>query len=422
MQLKRIVGKVLGVAAALGVACAPSGDQDDAAHLGTTRQALGETVTPDKASYVVGESVRIAFAGFPQNSHDWITIAPAGAANTDFRGWRYTAGLASGSVTIPAPGPPGQYVVRAFLDDGFTLLAESAEITVATSGATTTTTDKASYLPADSVVVSFGNLAGHVYDWVAISPAGSPATSFGSWSYTFGAASGSRTFPAPPPGQYVARSYLNGGFTIQAESAPFTVASGPTVTSDKAAYYNDEKAVFTYSGMSGSPKDWLGIAPVGSDPNGYVRWSYISGESGSIAFSLVGLTGTYVVRAYFNDSFVVEAESAPFTVETRPVVPTDAGAGGPATVSRDKASYLDNELVVVTFAGMSGAQRDWLSIAPAASGAEDWVRWVYVYGQTSGAQSFAVAGLNGSYVARAYFNDSFVVEAETEPFTVTPAP
>ena len=50
-----------------------------------------------------------------------------------------------------------------------------------------------------------------------------------------------------------------------------------------------------------------------------MRWSYIQGRtSGTWPLSLAGLGGTYVVRAYFANSLVIEAESAPFTVTAAP--------------------------------------------------------------------------------------------------------
>ena len=504
MRSTKRIGMVLGVGAALGLACAPADDRDDAASLGITRLALGETVVTDRAAYEVGEAVTVTFAGLPGNGHDWIAIAAAGAPSSSFRGWRYTAGRAAGSVSIPAPGPSGQYVARAFLDDGFTLLAESAPFTVTATAAAATTTDKVSYGSAEMVTVSFSSLAGNAHDWIALSPAGSPATSYVSWRYTGGAITGSTGFPAPAPGQYVARSYLDGGFTIQAESAPFTVVDTSTrVSRDKRAYFNDEIALFTFSGMSGSPTDWLGIAPLGSGAKAFVYWNYVVSTSGSRPFSLAGLEGTYVVRAYFNDGFVIEAESEPFTVDRRgtPTTTTDkttyggaesvvvsytglvgrpndwvalAPLGSPptsyvgrvdtggavsgsrafvapppgqyvartylngettvqaesapftvtggASIASEKAGYASGEQGIFRFAGMSGASTDWIAIAPVGAAANGYVRWSYIQGRTSGTWPLSLAGLGGTYVARAYFANGLVIEAESGPFTVTAAP
>lgn len=418
MQLKFCIGIFLGLTV-FGSACAPADEGDGSAPLQTTRQALGETVSPDKSTYVVGEQVAIAFAGLPGNPRDWITIAPVGAPNTDFRQWRYSSGLKSGTVYVNAPSPPGQYVARAFLNDGFTLLAESAPFTVVPSANATTTTNKSKYWTTDPIVVSYSNLAGYAHDWLAVAPAGSPLTTFSAWVYTIGRSNGSYTFAPLPPGQYVARSFINNGFTLQAESAPFTVAVEPRVTTDKAAYYSDEIASFSFVGMPGSGRDWIGIAPVGADAKGYVRWDYVHGASGSQLFSLIALEGTYTARSYFNDEFEVQAQSAPFTIQQRPMTSTNAGIAT-LSVSADKASYMDSELVSITFGGMPGAEKDWIAIAPAGSTTDDYVRWVYTKGVTSGVQPFAIDYLeSGSYVARAYFDDGFDIEAESAPFTVT---
>ncbi len=503
MGMKPVVGLVVVMGIALG-SCAPAHDGTEDETLGASRQAIGESVTTAKSSYVIGESVVVTFSGLPGNSHDWVTIAPFGAPNVDIRGWRYTAGLTSGAVTIAAPAPAGQYVARAFLDDGLTLLAESAPFSVVGGGAPTTTTDKAVYNPSESVVVSYSNLAGYVHDWLGLAPVGAPPSTVVSWSYTYGRPNGSRAFKAPGPGQYVARSYLNNGSTIQAESAPFTVAAGTTVTRDKRAYFDDEIALFSFTGMSGSPTDWLGIAPLGSDASVYLRWNYVDARiSGSRPFEIKRLSGTYVVRAYFNDSLVIEAESEPFTVDRRgtPTTTTDkttyggaesvvvsytglvgrpndwvalAPLGSPptsyvgrvdtggtvsgsrafvapppgqyvartylngettvqaesapftvtggASIASEKTSYASNEQGVFRFAGMSGSSTDWIAIAPVGAAANGYVRWSYIQGRTSGTWPLSLAGLGGTYVARAYFANSLVLEAESAPFTVTATP
>ncbi len=419
MHVKKSIAVLVGLMV-VGSGCAASTESDEAVNVDSTQQALGETVAVNKTSYVFGEPVVISYAGLPGNPQDWVTIAPAGAANNVIREWRYTGGRVSGSISLAAPAPAGQYVARVFANNGFTLLAQSAPFTVTAAGAAATTTNKGLYTPSEPIVVSYKHLAGYANDWVAIARAGAPANSVLSWKYTGGGFSGSMSFPALPVGRYVARSFLNNG-TLQAESATFDVVTGISVRPEKTAYYNDEVAQIHFIGLSDSGSDWIAIAPVGADAMGYRRWDYVSTAAGSQPMSLVALEGTFVPRAYLNDTFDVAYEGEPFTIQQRPMTSTNAGVAT-LSVTTDKASYRDNELAAITFGGMSGSQADWIAIAPAGSPPETFNRWIYTRGVVSGVQPFALGYLEGTFVVRAFFNDEFVVRAESAPFTVTKAP
>jgi hypothetical protein len=67
--------------------------------------------------YAPGAPIEIAFSGMPGNARDWISIAPAGAADTAFASYAYTNGEASGTVELRAPETPGLYELRAYFDD-----------------------------------------------------------------------------------------------------------------------------------------------------------------------------------------------------------------------------------------------------------------------------------------------------------------
>ena len=127
------------------------------------------------------------------------------------------------SVLVTAPLSGGPYVTRAFLNDTSALLVESASFTIASS---TTSTNQSSYAPGATVTVTYAGLPGNAKDWVALAPAGSPATTHLAWMYTGGQTSGTATFAAPSSGgPYVARAYLNDTNTLLAESASFTISS-----------------------------------------------------------------------------------------------------------------------------------------------------------------------------------------------------
>jgi hypothetical protein len=62
-----------------------------------------------------------------------------GAPNAPSIQWRYTNGATSGTWSLNAPASPGLYEFRYFLQDGYTMAAESADFTVSNSTSVTQT-------------------------------------------------------------------------------------------------------------------------------------------------------------------------------------------------------------------------------------------------------------------------------------------
>ena len=159
--------------------------------------------------------------GCPATYHDWIAIAPAGSPNTSVLAFVFTNGQTSGTATFSAPAD-GSYVARAFANDDYILLAESAAFTVSS---TTISTDQSSYTSGSTITVTYAGLPGNLHDWIAIAPAGSPNTSVLAFVFTNGQTSGTATFTAPADGSYVARAFANDDYILLAESAAFTVVT-----------------------------------------------------------------------------------------------------------------------------------------------------------------------------------------------------
>jgi ABC-type sulfate transport system substrate-binding protein len=85
-------------------------------------------VSTNASSYATGATVTVSYSGLPGNAHDWIAIAPSGTGNTSYVAWVYTNGQVSGTATFTAPAA-WTYVARAFANDTFILLAQSATFT-----------------------------------------------------------------------------------------------------------------------------------------------------------------------------------------------------------------------------------------------------------------------------------------------------
>ena len=90
----------------------------------------GPKISTNQSSYPTGSTITVTYAGLPGYAKDWLAVAAAGSADTSWVAWVYTGGHTSGTATFTAPGTSGSYVVRAFLNDSLTRLAESASFTV----------------------------------------------------------------------------------------------------------------------------------------------------------------------------------------------------------------------------------------------------------------------------------------------------
>lgn len=235
----------------------------------------------------------------------------------------------------------GSYVVRLYDNNSYRILAESRPFSIVASAAAAINVDQASYSTTGTITASYSGMHGFDHDWIALAQEGAAPTSFERWTYTGGVLSGSATFAAAGLyGRYVARAYFDDGFTIAAESAPFdvNVAQPPVLTTDAPAYTTGATATIAYSGMAGARTDWIAIAKQGSPVTSYLAWAYTYGAlTGTVSFPLATIApspGAYVARAFFADSFVLQAE-APFTVVSSPVPSgiTCTGRQGIATLT-----------------------------------------------------------------------------------------
>ena len=273
----------------------------------------------------------------------------------------------------------------------------------------TISTDHSSYLTGSTITVTYGGLPGNAHDWIAIAPAGSDNTTVLAFVFTNGQTSGTATFSAPAPGSYVARAFANDDYILLAESASFSVTVAP-ISTDHSTYTSGSTITVTYAGLPGNLHDWIAIAPAGSPNTSVVAFVFTNGQmSGTATFSAPA-AGSYVARAFENDDYILFAESASFTVTGMST----------ATISTDKSSYDTGATITVAYAGLPGNNHDWIAIAPAGSPNTSIVAFVFTNGQTSGTATFSAPG-DGSYVARAFANDDYILLAESAAFAVPAA-
>lgn len=379
-----------------------------------TDDQLGETsqevVTTNLTTYTVGDNIVVNYTGMNGSTTDWITLALQNDPANTYAAWQYTGGGAAGSVTFVAPNlTPGTYVARAYYDwvgtNSFTIQQTSATFTVGGGVTPTIAASQAVYPAGATAVLNYSNLPGNTLDWVAVSEAGSPVTSYVAFQYTSGVTTGSASFAGLPSGNYEARAYRDNTYSLIASST-FSIGTGPTVSTDLPTYNSGQTVNVSWSNMPGNANDYVAVALAGSPAGTDVAQMPTGGTtSGTTGFT--GLAaGSYEARAYQGGTTTILATS-PFVVNNV----------GTPTISTDAASYAAGATVTVTYSGLPGNQFDWIAISSSPSPDTSYVAWVYTNGQTAGTAQFA--GLpGGTFEARAYSNNSFTVITRSAAFTI----
>jgi hypothetical protein len=156
--------------------------------------------------------------------------------------------------------------------------------------------------PGGTLTVSWAAPSGgHATDWIGLYGVDDPNTSYGWWSYTNGATSGSFTLSAPSQaGQYEFRYLLQNGFTDAAQSNAVTVsvptsyifavnAGGPTYVDTAGIHY---EADMLFSGGS----IVTSTAPITGTEDDVL---YQSARTGNFAYAIPLSNGDYVVTLQF---------------------------------------------------------------------------------------------------------------------------
>ncbi len=188
-------------------------------------------------------------------------------------------------------------------------------------------------------------------------------------------------------------------FTISLYSA--------SINTSKTVYEVNEQINVTVDNMLGNHQDWVGIYPSGAsnDWGNVLSWSWTYGiENGAISLDGIGV-GNYEVRAFFSNSFNLEA-STHISIN---------GIQADAQISTSKYLYGSAESIEVSVDNMSGHYEDWVGIYPIGA-SNDWgnvLSWSWTNGIEEGTLSLSGLGA-GNYEVRAFFSNSFNLEASTQ--------
>lgn len=277
--------------------------------------------------------------------------------------------------------------------------APESDLEVVAHVGETITTDQTNYAANTPITVSWTNMPGNPYDWVAIRPQGAPDDDMSVvwWGYTGGQPSGSLTFTkGAPGGTYVAKAYA-GGTYVPLATSPFTVdfpppPPTPTVATNKTTYAAQESITVTWSGLPGNPYDYVSLVPAGAAPGTTSpRWAYTNVTAGSRTFT--GLPGgNYEARVHRGGTTVALATQQFVVVSVAP------------TVATQKIDFAPSEAIIVSWTG--GPTNPYTYVAIVAQGAPEanptLIRFTYTNGEAAGTRSLTGIAATGTYEARLY--------------------
>ena len=240
-----------GISRLVVVTPAPGGGVSTAATFTTTPLSSSPPATPaitingssSAVSVAGGSSFSIGISNGPANISDWVMIVPVGSALQTWGPYMYlsgsktrpASGLASASFNFTAPTAGGNYEVRFYANDNWTLLATSAVVTVSSAQPTLRINGMSGPVTVSAgstISVNVSSGPGHISDWVMMVPAGAAPQTWGSYMYLSGTktrpaagmTSATISFIAPASaGNYEFRFYQNDGWTLIATSATVTV-------------------------------------------------------------------------------------------------------------------------------------------------------------------------------------------------------
>ena len=270
-------------------------------------QELHTKISINQDRVNAGELVSVSFEDAPGNEYDWIGVYKPNTDHFDFYTYAYLYGEKNGTIELYMPEEPGEYQLRLFEDDSYTMIAESEtfEVITSTQDETDTPTDTTIYnttleidtdavFPEELITVSYFNAPGYETDWIGIYEVDDTDGYIIDWLYTDGSENGSIDFYAPyEPGNYVFRFFPNDTFDIVAESDPFAVLDVETTNpEDSDEKVMVRKSIFCETVENDLPVNekidftfsddycylWLELGSFKGSHEGIWEWYYPDGE------------------------------------------------------------------------------------------------------------------------------------------------
>ena len=260
----------------------------------------------------------------------------------------------------------------------------------------------------------YSGMSGNKLDWLAIYPVNSSNDweNVISWKYTNGRNWENLQLPKiKAVGEYEVRAFFNNRFKLEGKSKPFKVIESITGELKIKIAHNhlitcSSIPAITFEHMGGNTNDWMALYPVGStnDWSNVKVWRWLRNmENGTVRFPLNSklTTGEYEVRAFFNNSFILEGTSNPLFI---------TNCNNPIKIITSKREYFKDETVDINFSGLSTQPNNWIGIYKKGTKtlAENNIAWQWAK-ENNGQLKFSNLPI-GEYDARVFLNNSYHIE------------
>jgi len=277
---------------------------------------------------------------------------------------------------------------------------------------------KNSYTVNEPITIDVSLMSGDKKDWIGIYPVGSNNDweNVVSWKWTEGKGVHWDKITLPKVskvGDYEARAFFKNSFKLEGKSRAFKVTlsnGGETELHTERYHIRDcfNRVFVSFKNMGNNPDDWIALFPINSSNawRNVKAWRWIENmENNRVALSYPKdiASGEYEIRAFFKNSFQLEARSNPIFI-------TSCSSKIRLTTSQKK--YSLNEPVKVNFKDISHIQKNWIGIYKAGKKTliENNLAWKWTNNQEEGQLIFNNLPA-GKYDVRAFFKNSYKLEA-----------
>ncbi|MFW2403360.1 MAG: S8 family peptidase [Gammaproteobacteria bacterium] len=379
------------------------------------------TLSVDATLVEAGSPITVTLSDGFGGQYDWLALAAVGAPDTSYIQTQYVgAGVTDTTWTVSAPGNPGQYEFRLFIDNGFTRVATSEAVVVDVPpppppdpNQPTLALSSPTVVTGETLTVTLSGGAGGAQDWLAFAEVGSADSTYVQYAYVgAGVTDTTWTVSAPAnPGQYEFRLFLNNGYERAATSDVVVVELPPppeptdvSMEVDVVSAFPGDPVTLTLSGAPGGATDWLALAEVGSADTGYVQYEYVGAGVMSRTWSvnMPSTPGDYEFRLFLDNGYERAATSATITVLPPPPDPSEP------ELSVDVTSAQGGDVVTLTLTNAPGGATDWLAFAAVESPDTTYLEYTYVGGGvTTRTWAVTMPSTPGDYEFRLFLDNGY---------------
>lgn len=360
-----------------------------------TLPAFAQNIITGLTSYP-GQEITIDASSYKQTDSSWVGFYKSGTEDNQYYGYSYIKDLTNGRYTVIAPKEIGLYEFRFFKDGGYVKVGTSDVVQVI-QYTPSLTTDKSTYLPNDTITVTYSNASIIDGAWIGFFGESAQDNAYSSYEYTGGKPSGTMTVTAPSQtGKYQFRIFLDGAYTKIGESPIITVGEfTPTLTPSKLNALVGETLSVSFSNASTLSGAWVGLYKYGEIDTAYIEYKYTDSKlEGNLEFAMPTAAGTYEFRI-FKDSGYTKIATSPLIIvdEFKP------------TITPSKLNALVGETLSISFSNASTLSNAWIGLYKSGADDKAYVSYKYTDNKVAGNLEFVMPNEVGNYEFR-IFKDS----------------